>query len=326
MKLGSLKDKRKLDGIPVVISRDNKIAVKVEDIVPNIRVTIEIWNKVHKELEDKYNKLNENKIENAFTVNEKDFHSPLPRTFHWVDGSAFIHHIKLVRKARNAPLPDDLQEVPLVYQGGGDTFLSPMDDIPMIDESHGVDFESEVGVITDFIPMGTKKENALQHVKLLVIINDISLRGLIPAELARGFGFYQSKPSSAFAPFAVTPDELGDSWKEGRIHLPLHTEYNGRFFGNPNAKEMFFSFAKLIEHISYTRDIAAGTIIGSGTVSNEDPTKGSSCLAEKRMIEQINTGKIQTPFMKNGDTVKIWMNNAVGENIFGTIFQKVTKK
>jgi fumarylacetoacetate (FAA) hydrolase len=324
MKLGSLKDK-KLDGIPVVVSKNNQKAVKVDNIVPSIREAIENWDQTSPKLEQIYKDLNAGKASNAFSVNENDFHSPLPRSFHWVDGSAFVHHIKLVRKARNAPLPEDLNTVPLVYQGGGDTFLTPREDIPLIQDTHGLDFESEVGVITDFIPMGTKKDQIHKHIKLIVIINDVSLRGLIPEELARGFGFYQSKPSSSFAPFALTPDELGNAWKDGRVHLPLHTEYNGKFFGKPNAQEMFFSFYQIIEHIAATRNLAAGTIVGSGTVSNENPTVGSSCLAEKRMIETIETGKASTPFMKVGDTVKIEMLNQNNENLFGTIFQKVRK-
>ncbi len=324
MKLGSLKDK-KLDGIPVVISRNNKKAVRVDNIVPSLREAIETWDISAPKLEKVYNDLNADKATGAFDVNEEDFHSPLPRSFHWVDGSAFIHHIKLVRQARNAPLPEDVYEVPLVYQGGSDTFLSPREDIPLVEESYGLDFESEVGVITDFVPMGTKKENVHKHIKLIVILNDVSLRGLIPNELKRGFGFYQSKPSSSFAPFAITPDELGSAWKDGRIHLPLNTEYNGQFFGNPNAREMYFSFYQIIEHIAATRDLGAGTIVGSGTVANEDPSKGSSCLAEKRMIETIETGKAVTPFMREGDTVKIEMLNEKNENLFGTIFQKVRK-
>lgn len=325
MKLGSLKDPKKLDGLPVLVSRDNSHYVKIDEIVSSVREVLENWDDISSELEDLYQRLNSKAAKDMKSVDENQFHSPLPRTFHWVDGSAFVHHIKLVRKARNAPLPEDLLEVPLVYQGGGDTLLAPRESIPLVDDSHGLDFESEVGVVTDFIPMGTKKEKALKHVKLVVLINDVSLRGLIPAELTRGFGFYQSKPSSSFAPFAITPDELGSSWKDGRVHLPLNTEYNGSFFGNPDAGEMFFNFAKLIEHVSYTRDIGAGTIIGSGTVSNEDASRGSSCLAEKRMLEQINEGKIKTPFMKNGDTVKIWMNDSKGANLFGTIFQTVRK-
>ena len=324
MKLGTLKDK-KLDGTPVVVSRNNQSAVKVDHIVPSIREALENWDSISPKLEQIYKDLNDGKATNSFKVNENDFHSPLPRTFHWVDGSAFVHHIKLVRKARNAPLPEDLNTVPLIYQGGGDTFLAPREDIPLIQDSHGLDFESEVGVITDFIPMGTKKENVHKHIKLIVIINDVSLRGLIPEELARGFGFYQSKPSSSFAPFALTPDELGSGWKDGRVQLPLHTDYNGKFFGKPNAKEMFFSFYQIIEHIAATRSLGHGTIVGSGTVSNEDPSVGSSCLAEKRMIETIESGKPSTPFMKVGDTVKIEMFNEKHENLFGTILQKVSK-
>lgn len=325
MKLGSLKHNKKLDGIPVVVSKDNKTAVKVDHIVPSLREALEDWDNIAPQLEQIYKDLNSGKASNAFKVDETQFHSPLPRSFHWVDGSAFVHHIKLVRKARNAPMPEDLYQVPLVYQGGSDTFLAPTEDIPLVDDKHGLDFESEVGVITDFIPMGTKKEDVLKHIKLIVIINDVSLRGLIPEELARGFGFYQSKPSSAFAPFAITPDELGDAWKDGKVHLPLHTDYNGKFFGKPNAKEMFFSFPQIIEHIAHTRNLGHGTIVGSGTVSNEDPSTGSSCLAEKRMIETIETGKAATPFMKDGDTVKIEMLNAKNENLFGTISQKVRK-
>lgn len=323
MKLGTLKDSKKLDGIPVLVSKDNTQAVKIDHIIPCLRVALENWDHHARELQKLSDQLNAGKLTNTFRVQTQDFHAPLPRTFHWVDGSAFIHHIKLVRKARNAPLPEDLYQVPLVYQGGSDTLLAPNDPIPLVDDSHGLDFESEVGVITDYVPMGTKKEDALKHIKLLVILNDVSLRGLIPAELARGFGFYQSKPSTAFAPFAVTPDELGDSWKEGRFHLPLHTYLNGQLFGKPNAREMYFNFAQIIEHICLTRALGAGTIIGSGTVSNEDPTVGSSCLVEKRMIETIETGKPSTPFMKVGDTVKIEMFSPKGENIFGTIEQTV---
>jgi len=323
MKLGSLKDPKKLDGCPVLVSRDNKTAKKIDGIVPSIRELLENWDHLAPELNGIYQKLNAGKYEGAFHVKEEDFCAPLPRSFQWIDGSAFIHHIKLVRQARNAPMPDDLYKFPLVYQGGSDTFLTPQEDIPLVDPSHGLDFESEVGVITDFVPMGTKNEEALQHIKLIVILNDVSLRGLIPAELARGFGFFQSKPSSSFAPFAITPDELGSAWENGRVHLPLLTNYNGKFFGKPNAREMYFSFCDLIEHITLTRALGPGTIIGSGTVSNEDPCAGSSCLAEVRMIETIKDGKPTTPFMKDGDTVEIKMLNEKNENLFGTIYQKV---
>jgi fumarylacetoacetate (FAA) hydrolase len=323
MKIGSLKHSKKLDGEPVLISRDNKTAAKIAHIIPSTREAIETWDETSPKLQKIYEELNSGQAKDAFEVDETKFHSPLPRAFQWADGSAFIQHVKLVRKARNAPLPETLLTVPLMYQGGSDTFLAPRDDIPQIDFSHGTDFEGEVGVITSFVPMGTKPKDALKHIRLIVIINDVSLRGLVPAELAQGFGFFQSKPSSAFGPFALTPDELGDAWKEGRVHLPLLSEFNGKLFGQPNAGEMHFSFGDLIAHAARTRDLGPGTIIGSGTVSNEDPSRGSSCLAEKRMLEQINEGKIKTEFMKPGDTIKFEMKDKKGQNLFGTIFQKV---
>jgi len=325
MKLGSLKNNKKLDGEPVVVSRDNKRAVKVGDIVPSIREAIERWDEISPKLKRVYDDLNASKIDNAFLVNEEDFHSPLPRSFQWADGSAFIEHVKLVRKARNAAPPETLLTVPLMYQGGSDDFLAPTQDIPQIDFSHGTDFEGEVGVITSFVPMGTSAEEALKHILLIVVINDVSLRGLIPEELKSGFGFFHGKPATAFAPFAVTPDELGSAWKGGRVYLPLLVNYNGKFFGKANCSEMHFHFGQLISHAAKTRNLTAGTIIGSGTVSNEDRSVGSSCLAEKRMIEKIETGEFKTPFMKVGETVEIKMLSAIGENIFGTIHQKIVK-
>jgi fumarylacetoacetate (FAA) hydrolase len=258
-------------------------------------------------------------------VKEEDFLSALPRTWLFADGSAFIYHIKLVRKARNAPLPETLTTVPLMYQGECGQFLAPTQDIPQRDPAHGTDFEGEVAVITDAVPMGTSPEEALQHIRLFVLINDVSLRGLIPGELAQGFGFFQSKPASALSPFAVTADELGGAWKEGRIHLPLTVNYNEKFFGTADAGAMHFHFGQLIAHAAFTRDLPAGTLIGSGTVSNEDHGKGSSCLAEKRMIEQIEKGAIETPFMKDGDRIEIKMLNEKGESIFGRIHQRVKK-
>ena len=231
--------------------------------------------------------------------------------------------MKLVRMARKAAMPESLFTTPLMYQGGSDEFLAPREAIPQVDFAHGTDFEGEVAVVTDFVPMGISPEAALEKVLLVMIVNDVSLRGLIPEELAAGFGFFQSKPSSAFAPFTVTPDELGEAWKGGRVHLPLLVDYNNQFFGNANAGEMHFHFGQLIAHAARTRNLSAGTIIGSGTVSNEDPSKGSSCLAERRMIEQISTGSIQTPFMKVGDRIRIEMKNEQGQSLFGAIDQKV---
>jgi fumarylacetoacetate (FAA) hydrolase len=220
-------------------------------------------------------------------------------------------------------MPENLYSVPLMYQGGSDTFLAPTESIPQIDFSHGTDFEGEVAVVTNDVPMGVTAEEALNHILLVMIANDVSLRGLIPEELAMGFGFFQSKPSSAFAPFAVTPYELGDAWQGGRLHLPLLVNYNGQFFGRANAKEMHFHFGQLIAHAAKTRALSAGTIIGSGTVSNEDASVGSSCLAEKRVIEQIRDGKTTTPFMKLGDRVQIQMLDKSGRSIFGLIDQTV---
>ena len=324
MKLGTLKSQNK-DGELVVVSKNNLTAAKVNHIAPNLQFALENWNTCYSSLNDIYLQLNEGKYPRPIKVNEADFHSPLPRAYQWLDGSAYIQHVILVRKARHAELPETLKTVPLMYQGSSDSFLSPQEDIPLISPSHGVDFEGEVGVITDFVPMGTKENEALKLIRLCVIINDVSLSGIIPEELKGGFGFLQGKPSSAFAPFAITPDELGVAWKDGRIHLPLRSELNGKWYGHPNAGEMFFSFGKLIEHACRTRSLCAGTIIGSGTVSNEDETVGSSCLAEKRMLEKIKTGEIQTPFLQVGDTIKFQMLSSNGENLFGTIFQKVAK-
>lgn len=325
MKLGTLKNKQSRDGELVVVSQDNKKAVKVNDIAPSLLYAMDHWSDVEPKLQSVYKKLNAGDMPETFDVDQSQFHSPLPRTFQWADGSAFIHHIKLVRMARNAPLPETLETVPLMYQGGSDSFLSPTEDIPQVDFEHGTDFEGEVAVVTGDVPIGVSPEEAINHIRLFLICNDVSLRGLIPAELKQGFGFFQSKPSSAFAPFAVTADELGAAWKEGRLHLPLNVDYNGEFFGKANAGQMHFHFGQLIAHAAKTRPLAAGTIIGSGTVSNEDPSVGSSCLAEKRMLEKINDGEFKTPFMKVGDTIKMQMFGENGEDIFGTIYQKVTK-
>ena len=325
MKLGSLINPKNKDGDLVVISRDNRKAVRAQNVAPSLREAIENWSEAKPQLEKLFLALNDGKAENSFDVKPEAFHSAMPRTFQWADGSAFIHHIKLVRMARNAPLPETLETVPLMYQGGGDDFLTPLEDIPQIDFAHGTDFEAEVAVIVGDVPMGISAEKALDHIILFVLVNDVSLRGIIPDELLQGFGFFQGKPSSALSPFAVTEDELAGKWKNGRLHLPLKVDYNGSFFGNANAGEMHFHFGQLIAHAARTRNLKAGAIIGSGTVSNEDMTKGSSCLAEKRMLEKIHEGTIKTPFMKVGDTVKVEMFDPEGRNIFGTISQKVAK-
>ncbi|KYG66967.1 2-keto-4-pentenoate hydratase [Bdellovibrio bacteriovorus] len=323
MKLGSLKSPHSRDGELCVVSKDLKTAVKATQIAPNLREALEHWKDKESALQKLYTDLNAGTAKDSFLVNESEFHSAMPRTWLFADGSAFIHHIKLVRMARKAPLPETLETVPLMYQGECGQFLAPTEDIPQRDFSHGTDFEGEVGVITDFVPMGITPEEALKKIRLLVLINDVSLRGLIPEELAQGFGFFQSKPASALSPFTVTPDELGTSYQNGRINLPLTVNYNGEFFGKANAGAMHFHFGQLIAHAAKTRNLAAGSIIGSGTVSNDVQGAGSSCLAEKRMIEQIETGSIKTPFMKAGDTIEMEMLDEKGHSIFGRIFQKV---
>ncbi len=264
-------------------------------------------------------------------------HSPLPRAYQWADGSAYINHVELVRKARDAEVPESFYHDPLMYQGGSDTFLAPRDDIPLGDTAWGCDMEGEVAVITDDVPMGVSAEDAADHIKLIMLVNDVSLRGLIPGELAKGFGFFQSKPSSAFSPVAVTPDELGDAWKDSLVHLPLLVDYNREPFGKAEVGvDATFNMAELVAHAAKTRNLGAGCIIGSGTISNkgEDggPGKpvsegglGYSCIAEIRMIETIYDGEPKTRFMAPGDTVKIQMKDKEGHSIFGAIKQEVVQ-
>jgi fumarylacetoacetate (FAA) hydrolase len=316
------------DGALVVVSRDLKRAVLAGSIAPSLRVAVENWAELAPKLASLGARLEAGSLSAAdgvFGVQWGDFHSPLPRAFQWADGSAFLHHVRLVRKARKAEMPESLLSVPLMYQGGSDDFLAPTAGIPQIDFSHGTDFEGEIAVVVDETPMGVSPAAALERIRLLLVVNDVSLRGLIPEELAAGFGFFQSKPSSAFGPVAVTPDELGTSWREGRLHLPLHVEFNGEFFGRANAGEMHFHFGQLIAHAARTRNLRAGTIIGSGTVSNDKPGVGSSCLVERRMIETIEKGSASTPFMKVGDRVRIevFSDEAKTQSVFGPIDQTV---
>lgn len=322
MKLATLRDGSR-DGKLVVVRRDNAVYAPADGIAPNLQAALDDWEGIAPRLEALAADLEEGKIEGA-PVDVTKLHAPLPRAYEWVDGSAYLNHVILVRKARGAEPPPTLREDPLVYQGGSGHFLGPAEDIPLADPAWGLDFESEVAVILGDTPQGTRAEDAHRYVRLLVILNDVTLRNLIPTELAKGFGFFQGKPATAFGPFAITPDELGDAWKEGRVHLPLRTVYNGELVGDPHAgPEMHFSFFDLIEHISKTRRFTAGTILGSGTVSNEDRARGISCLAERRMIEIIETGAPKTPFMQPGDTVEIEMLDAGGRSLFGRISQKV---
>ena len=321
MKLGSLKSSSK-DGQLVVVSQDNKKMVSAKDVAENLRIAVENWSETRPALTDLYERLNQGQLSGEAVEPEK-FHSPLPRTFQWIDGSAFIQHIKLVRKSRKAPIPETLHTIPLVYQGSGDSFLTPTENIPQSDPKHGTDFEGEIGVIVSDVPMGVSPEKALDYIVLFVLINDISLRGLAAPELKRGFGFLQSKPSSSFAPFAVTADELGENWRGGRVHLPLRVDFNGESFGRAGGGAMHFHFGEIISHAAKTRCLTGGTIIGSGTVSEEG--KGFSCLVEKRTVETIQTDEARQPFMKPGDQVTISILDQDGKNIFGTISQTVAQ-
>ena len=329
MKLATLKNGRR-DGALLVVSRDLGRAVQVPQIAPNLQAALDEWHGLAPRLEEVYQALNEGRSDGpcagAFPFDEGACLSPLPRAYQWLDGSAYVNHVELVRKARGAEMPESFWHDPLMYQGGSDSFLPPRGPILMADESWGIDFESEVAIITDDVPMGTGKEKAARHVRLLMLVNDVSLRNLIPGELAKGFGFFQSKPSSAFSPLAITPDELGEAWREGKVHLPLQTHLNGTLFGAPNAGvDMTFDFHDLIAHGARTRPLGAGTIIGSGTISNYDRSAGSSCLAERRMLEIIESGQATTPFLRFGDTVSIAMQDRNGLNLFGTISQRVTQ-
>jgi fumarylacetoacetate (FAA) hydrolase len=326
MKLASLKSAQSRDGELCVVNQTLTLAVRVPQIASTLQHALDHWQAAEKKLQRIYQKLNEGVLEDIFAFQPEQCTSPLPRAYQWADGSAYVNHVELVRKARGAELPPDFWTNPLMYQGGSDAFLGPRDAILAIDEAHGIDFEAEVAVITDDVPMGINKKKAEQHITLLMLVNDVSLRNLIPDELSKGFGFFQSKPASSFSPVAITPDELGSSWDGQRVHLPLLTHLNGQLFGQPNAGiDMTFSFPELVEHAAKTRILSAGTIIGSGTVSNLDRSQGSSCIAEKRMLEILESGKAHTPFMHFGDQVRIEMLDQRGRSLFGAIDQIVRR-
>ncbi|MEJ2602607.1 MAG: fumarylacetoacetate hydrolase family protein [Gammaproteobacteria bacterium] len=324
MKLASLRSGR--DGRLVVVTRNLRHAVAADGIAPTLQAALDDWENVAPRLEQLSLALHEGTAQGVFDLDPAALDAPLPRAYHWVDGSAYVNHVELVRKARGAEMPESFWHDPLVYQGGSDDFLGPRDDIRVPDEDYGIDMEAETAVVTDDVPMGTSASQAAEHIKLLMILNDVSLRNLIPGELAKGFGFYQSKPSTAFAPVAVTPDELGDAWHEGTFNLPLITTLNGEEFGRPECGvDMTFNFLQLIEHVTRTRRLGAGAIIGSGTISNYDRSRGSSCIAEKRMLETVEDGAPRTPFLRFGDRVRIEMLDADGNSIFGAIDQQVTE-
>ncbi len=325
MKLATLKNNTR-DGQLVVVSRDLMQAVVVTDVASTLQQALDHWSDCCPALLDYYHALNAGKLKNTLSFTDEAIAAPLPRAYQWADGSAYVNHVELVRKARGAEMPADFWTSPLMYQGGSDHFLGPQDDILIENIEWGVDFEAEIAVITTDVAMGATPGEAMQSICLLMLVNDVSLRNLIPAELNKGFGFFQSKPSSAFSPVAVTPDELGDAWDGCKVHLPLVTHLNNQLFGEPNAGvDMTFDFPTLVAHAAKTRPLVAGSIIGSGTVSNVDRRQGSSCIAEKRVLEILQQGKSITPFMQFNDEVRIEMFNKQNQSIFGAIRQRVTE-
>jgi fumarylacetoacetate (FAA) hydrolase len=323
MKLATLKDGSR-DGQLAVVSRDLSTAHFATGMATTLQRVLDDWNFVSPQLEDLYATLNGGKARHAFNFDPRQCMAPLPRAYQWADGSAYLNHVELVRKARGAEVPASFYQDPLMYQGGSDDFLGPCDDAPFASTDWGIDFEAEVAVITGDVPLGASPGAALEGVRLLMLANDWSLRNLIPAELAKGFGFVQSKPATAFSPVAVTPDEVGSAWQGGRLHLTLQSLWNGRSVGQTLAgPEMTFHFGQLIAHLAKTRRVRAGSIVGSGTVSNQDWACGYSCVAEKRAIETIETGAPITPFMQFGDTIRIEMPGADGLSVFGAIEQRV---
>jgi fumarylacetoacetate (FAA) hydrolase len=325
MKLATLKEGGR-DGTLVVVSWDLARCVPVPGIAPTLQAALDRWAETEPRLREVFHALDQGRAEGVRAFDPAACHSPLPRAYQFADGSAYVVHVELVRKARGAEMPQTFWTDPLMYQGGSDAFVGPRDPIRVIDDAWGIDFESEVAVVTDDVPMGVTPEAAAGHVKLVMLCNDVSLRNLIPGELAKGFGFFQSKPASSFSPVAVTPDSIGEGWDGRRLNLPLVTHLNGQPFGRPNAGvDMVFDFGQLVAHAAKTRNLCAGTIVGSGTVANRDRSVGSSCLAEKRTLETIEQGRPVTPFMAFGDRVRIQMLDAHGNDVFGAIDQVVEK-
>jgi fumarylacetoacetate (FAA) hydrolase len=330
MKLGSLKEGGR-DGTLVVVSKDLSRAVRVPGIAPTLQRALEDWSNAAPRLNGVYEALELSQAETingepVFAVDFTTFASPLPRAYEFVDGSAYLPHVARVRKARGAEVPESFYSDPLMYQGVSAGFYGPRDPVLVADEAYGIDLEAEVVVVTDDVPQGATAEQAAGHIQLVGLINDVSLRNLIPGELAKGFGFLQSKPRSALSPVLVTPDELGDAWRDSKVHLPLLTHINGKWFGAPEAGvDMQFNFAQLLAHAARTRPLSAGTIVGSGTVANEDTSLGASCFAELRTVETLRDGKPSTPFMAFGDTVRIEMLDRAGSTVFGAIEQRIAR-
>ncbi|KJH76734.1 fumarylacetoacetate hydrolase family protein [Pseudomonas sp. ES3-33] len=325
MKFASLKNGRR-DGALVLVSSDLKKAVPAEGIAATLLEALEEWPKVQPQLKALSDKLNAGQALGAFDFEQCQLESPLPRTFQWCDGSAYLNHAELVRKARNAEMPEQLYHDPMLYQGASDSFIGPRDPILVAKSEWGIDLEGEVAIVTDDVPMGVSVEEASKHIKLVMILNDVSLRNIMPAELAKGFGFLVSKPSTAFSPVAITPEELGGAWDGGKVLLPLICHVNDSLLGKPDAGvDCYFDFPRLIAHAAQTRELRAGTIIGSGTVSNRDTSVGTACIQEKRMLEKLATGEMHTPHLQFGDRVRVEMLDADGQSVFGAIEQTVVQ-
>lgn len=323
MKLATLKNDTR-DGRPVLVDRTMVRAADIADLVPTMQAVLDNWAALSPALTERYNQLNANTLPGAFDFVVENAMAPLPRAYQWVDGSAYLSHAELVRKARNAEMPDFLYSDPLMYQGASDTFIGAFDDIEVADEAWGIDLEAEIAIIVDDVPMGIGADQAAQHIKLIALVNDVSLRNLMPRELSKGFGFLHAKPSTAFAAVAVTPDELESHWDGARLNLKVKTQVNGEILGEPHAgTDLNFDFLALVAHAAHTRRLAAGTIIGSGTISNRDPAAGFACLQERRMTEIIANGAATTEFLKFGDTVEISVDLPDGRSVFGPIRQRV---
>lgn len=325
MKLATLKIGGR-DGRLVLVSRNLENYVPAGDIALTLQAALDDWQQAAPRLNARYEELNRGAVRNIAPLEMTALAAPLPRAYEFVDGSAYLPHVERVRRARGAEVPESFYVDPLMYQATSAGFLGPRDPVPVVSEEYGIDFESEIIVVTDDVPMAVTAGDADSHIQLIGLVNDVSLRNLIPAELAKGFGFLQSKPRSALSPVLVTPDELGEHWRDSTLSLPLHSTLNGAFFGNPEAgTDMQFNFAQLIAHAAKTRPLAAGTIVGSGTIANQDTGKGASCLAEIRMLEIIANGKPATSFMKFGDTIRIEMFDPGGASIFGAIEQQIVR-
>lgn len=326
MKLGSLKEGGR-DGTLIVVSRDLSRAVRATGIAATLQAALEDWSNLAPRLNALSESLNDGDADGVFELDFNALAAPLPRAYEFVDGSAYLPHVERVRRARGAEVPESFYTDPLMYQATSAGFYGPRDAVRVVSEDYGIDLEAEIVVVTDDVPMAVTPEQAAAHIQLIGLVNDVSLRNLIPGELNKGFGFLQSKPRSALSPVFVTPDELGASWRDNKVHLPLLTHINGEWFGAPEAGvDMQFDFSQLVAHAAKTRPLAAGTIVGSGTIANEDTSKGASCFAEKRTVETLRDGKPSTPFMKFGDVVRIEMKNSDGSHIFGAIEQRIEQQ